>query len=333
MSSTRSHPTDVTTQPIRPIRFWQHGRAVASTFAAYLPGADTLVDEIRSASLLKRVTFQYLLAPLYFAVEQGWAIRGEHGQMAAVMYLRRGSRQGLRVMHIDDISVGVHYRRLGLAQRLMELAEDLAIRESRPFLKLAVTVSNTPARTLYRRLGYQDQHYHYFTWTPSSTTLHAVTSSATNLTLRPLRQNQAEQVFQQLREMELKASVPTLAEMLAAYYPHGIGLTSVPRAGTRSFVVLQDGTQIGYGDRSRQGISWNLRLSLHPDWWGTDTERQVILQLAGTIPQDQPATEIALYVPSAAHFEAISANPYVVDGEPGLVEQSFDRMIMVKSLA
>jgi hypothetical protein len=249
------------------------------------------------------------------------------------MYLRRGARQGLRVMHIDDISVGVRYRRLGLAQRLMELAEELATRESRPFLKLAVTVSNIPARTLYRRLGYQDQHHHYFIWTPSPTALHAPTSSATSVTLRPLRHRQADRMFHQLRQLEVKASVPALAEMLEAYYPRGIGLTSVPGTGTRSYLVLRDGKQIGYGDRSRQGMRCTIRLSLHPDWWGTDTERHVILQLAGSMPQDQQATEIALYVPSAAHFEAIRANPSVVDGEPTLVEQSFDRMIMVKPLA
>jgi GNAT superfamily N-acetyltransferase len=333
MSSTRGLPTDVTTQPIQPIRFWQHRRAVASTLAAYLPGTDTLVDQIRSASLPKRVAFQYLLAPLYFAVEQGWTIRGKHGEMAAIMYLRRGDRQGLRVMHIDDISVGALYRRLGLAQRLMELAEELAIQESRPFLKLAVTVSNTPARTLYRRLGYQDQHYQYFTWTPKVAALRAAASSATSLVLRPLQRRQAEDTFHQLCRMELQASVPALAEMLAAFYPHGMGLTSAPRTGTQSYTVLQDGKQIGYADQSRQGTRWNLRLSLHPDWWGTDTERRLISQLAGTIPPDQPAAEIALYVPSAAHFEAISAYPLVVDGEPALVEQSFDRMIMAKSLA
>jgi GNAT superfamily N-acetyltransferase len=331
----------MTAQPIEPIRFWQHRRAVASTFAAYQPGTDALVDQIRSASGPKRLAFQYVLAPLYFAVEQGWTIRGEHGEMAAIMYLRRGSRQGLRVMHVDDISVGAQYRRLGLAQRLMELAEELAIRESRPFLKLAVTVSNTPARTLYRRLGYQDQHHQYFTWAPSTPALLA--STATNLMLRPLlRRGQADKVFHQFWQTELKASVPALAEMLAAYYPHGLGLTSVPRAATRSFALLLDAKQIGYGDVSQVGVLRNLRLSLHPDWWGSDTERQLILKLAGAIshpqpagalPADQPATEIALYVPSAAHFEAIRAHPYVVDGEPGLVEHLFDRMIMAKSLA
>lgn len=338
MSYTRSHPIDMAAQPIRPIRLWQHWRAVSSTLQAYLPGTDMVVDQIRSTSLAISIVVQYLLAPLYFAGEQGWTIRGRHAEMAAIMYLRRGSRQGIRVMHIDDISVGLDYRRLGLAERLMQFAEQLAIRESRPFLKLAVTVSNTPARTLYTRLGYQDQHHHYLTWTPSSTALQrAVTSSSptSNLTLRPLqRRRQAKQIFQQLCRMELKASVPALADMLAAYYPRGNGMTSVPRTGTQSFAVLQDSTkQIGYCDRSRKDDRWNLRLSLDPEWWGTETERHAISQLAGTIPpEDQPTTDIALYVPSAAHFEAIRANPYILEGEPALVEHSFPRMLMVKPL-
>jgi ribosomal protein S18 acetylase RimI-like enzyme len=333
MTSTSSYPTDVRTRQVQPIHFWQHGRAVASTLAAYPHGTDAFVDEIRSAPLLRRVAFQYLLAPLHFAAEEGWTIRDERGEMAAIMYLSRGSRQGIRVMHIDDVSVGQHYRRLGLAQRLMTLAEELAIREKRAFLKLAVTVSNTPACTLYRRLGYEDQHHRYFTWSPSSNTLHPATSPASRLMLCPLGKSQAERVFQQLYRMELKASVPALADMLAAYYGGGMGLTGVPRSGTRYFAVLQDDKQIGYGDQSRKGATWNLRLSLHPDWWGTETERYVISQLAGTIPADQHGAEIALYVPSAAHFEAIRANPYLVDEEPCLVEHTFDRMIMAKSLS
>ena len=71
-------------------------------------------------------------------------------------------------MHIDDINVDARYRRQGLAQRLLQLAEDLARNERRPFLKLAVTVGNTPAVTLYRRLGYQEQRHRYFTLVPSA---------------------------------------------------------------------------------------------------------------------------------------------------------------------
>ena len=103
MTSTSSHPTDVRTRHVQPIHFWQHGRAAASTLAAYPPGTDAFVDEIRSAPLLRRVAFQYLLAPLHFAAEEGWTIRSERGEMAAIMYLSRGSRQGIRVMHIDDV--------------------------------------------------------------------------------------------------------------------------------------------------------------------------------------------------------------------------------------
>jgi hypothetical protein len=65
------------------------------------------------------------------------------------MYLRREGRQGIRVLHVDDLNVDPGSRGRGLAQQLLALAGDLARRERRPFLKLAVTVANTPAATLY----------------------------------------------------------------------------------------------------------------------------------------------------------------------------------------
>jgi hypothetical protein len=49
---------------------------------------------------------------------------------------------------------------------------------------------------------------------------------------------QADRVFHQLRHMAVKASVPALAEMQEAYYPHGIGLISVPGTGTERRVIL-----------------------------------------------------------------------------------------------
>ena len=74
MSSSTRNQVDLTVQPVRPIRFWQHWRAVANTFRAYQPGTDAFVDQIRSAGFVKRFVFQYLFAPLYFAAEQGWTI-------------------------------------------------------------------------------------------------------------------------------------------------------------------------------------------------------------------------------------------------------------------
>jgi ribosomal protein S18 acetylase RimI-like enzyme len=321
---------DLKVQPIRPIRFWQNWRAVANTFRAYQPGTDALVDQIRSAGFLKRCVYQYLFAPLYFATEQGWTIREKHGELAAIMYLRRGARQGLRVMHIDDISVGANYRRLGLAHRLMTRAEELANQEKRPFLKLAVTVANTSAVTLYRRLGYQEQHHHFFTWLPSSAALVRLPMS-TNLVLHSLPRRQASRMFQRFYRLEMMASVPTVASLLEAYYPQGTGITGVPLTGKRSYAILQESNAIGYGDLFRKGARWNLRLSLSPEWWGTETEVQAIFLLASTIGH-KLAAEIALYVPSMAHFDAIRASSHAVTDKLGLMEQSLDRMIMVKSL-
>src|SRR5258708_30384447 len=137
-------PSDM---PVRPIRFWQHWRAVGQISRDYPPGADVLVDHIRASGFLTRFLVQSVLSPLYFAGEQGWAVRSEGGEMAAIIYLRRGARQGIRVLHVDNISVNARFQRLGLAQRLLALAEELARAEQRPFLKLAVTVANTPAVT------------------------------------------------------------------------------------------------------------------------------------------------------------------------------------------
>ena len=329
MSSPTPHLVDLTDQPLRPIRFWQHWRAVATTFRAYPPGTDAFVDQIRSAGFLKRYAFQYLFAPLYFATEQGWTIRDKHGELAAIMYLRRGARQGLRVMHIDDISVGANYRGLGLARRLMARAEELANQEQRPFLKLAVTVTNTSAVTLYRRLGYQEQHHGFFTWVPSSASLPL--SSSTNLRLRSVRRREAARLFQRFYRAEMTASAPTLASLLVAYYPQGMATASVPRTGRRCYAIEYDSTPIGYGDVFRTGARWNLRLSLCPKWWATETERQAIYLLARTIGHEHVA-EFALYVLSTAHFDALRASRHGVADVLGLLEQTFDRMIMVKSL-
>src|SRR5215831_6567041 len=145
--------------PLRRIHLWQHSRAVRQMERAYSPGTDAVVDQIRAAGFFTRLVLLRIVLPLYFAREQGWMIAGERGGMAATIYLRRNKRRGVRVLHVDDINVDARYRRLGLAQRLMEFAEATARRERRPFLKLAVTVANTPAVTLYRRLGYHEQQY------------------------------------------------------------------------------------------------------------------------------------------------------------------------------
>jgi GNAT superfamily N-acetyltransferase len=317
--------------PVRRIRFWQHGRAVRQMTRAYSPGVDALVDRIRSADVLSRFALQHLLLPVYFAREQGWAVHGERGEMAAIMYLRREHRRGLRVLHIDDISVAARYRGRGLAQRLLRLADEMARHEQRPFLKLAVTVANTPAVILYRRLGYQDQHHRYFAYLPS--TIAERSATAPDVSLRPLRPRQAWEEQQRFYRMELRASAPAVAELMAVYYPRGAGGVGVPRVGAHRSAIEHRGQPIGYGDAFRRGAQWNLRLSLGPDVWGSEIERQAIQRLTSAVTNSighDDSTTFGLHVPSAAHFDAVCAGPTSLASELGLVERSYERMIMAK---
>ncbi|HEX6799368.1 MAG TPA: GNAT family N-acetyltransferase [Ktedonobacterales bacterium] len=321
-------PSPSATSPRR-IHLWQHGRAVRHMLRAYPPDTDALIDQLRSGGVLRRVAFQHVLFPLYFAREQGWMIRGE---MAAIMYLRREQRKDIRVLHIDDINVDARYRGQGLAHRLMLLAEDLARREQRPLLKLAVTAANTPAVTLYRRLGYQEQRYRYFTFVPSPPSPSATTATTADLTLRPLDRRQAAETLQGVYEMEVAASVPVLAPMLATYYP-----LHVPREAQRMYAIEQDGRLIGYGDLYLRTAQWNLDFGLQPALWGTATERQAVQRLTELLPVDgangyTPGSPVALHLPSAAHADALCAGSPSLASELGLVEQRYDRMIMVKVL-
>src|SRR5260370_35192157 len=92
-----------TTMPVQRIRFWQHGRAVRQMSRAYPPGVDAQVDRIRSAGLLTRFALQQLLLPLYFPLEQGWAVPAARGGLAGMIDLRRKPRQGLPGRTISNI--------------------------------------------------------------------------------------------------------------------------------------------------------------------------------------------------------------------------------------
>jgi GNAT superfamily N-acetyltransferase len=311
--------------PVRRVRFWEHTRAVRQMVRAYPPGVDALVDRIHSMGFLRRFFLQRVVIPLYFAREQGWAVRDAHGELAAIMYLRRQERQGIRVMHIDDINVDARYRRQGLAQRLLQLAEDLARNERRPFLKLAVTVGNTPAVTLYRRLGYQEQRHRYFTLVPSAPLSGSPVSA--DLQLRLLHKRQAKEAIQRVYEMELKASAPALAQMLATYYP-----LEVPREAQRMYAIEQDGQLIGYSDIYRREARWNLDLGLHPALWGTEQEQRLIHRLTQVLEGlgHSHGSTVALHLPTTAHGDAVRFGAQALERDWRLTQQSYDRMIMAK---
>jgi ribosomal protein S18 acetylase RimI-like enzyme len=322
-------PSSSPEMSMQPIRFWQHWRAVDRISHDYPPGADILVDQIRSSGFITQFLVHSLLAPLYFASEQGWAIRSEQGEMAAIMYLRRGASQGIRVLHIDELNVNVGFRGFGLAQRLLAFAEELARAEQRPFLKLAVTVANAPAVTLYRRFGYREQHHRFFTFVPSFAALHA--SKPADILLRLLPRGQAANVFKQFYQQEVTASTPKMAGLLLAYYPRGVNMIGIPIRRTRAYVIELKSKPIGYGAITQRRGQWTLRLSLLPKWWGTACEREVLYLLTSAIGH-QPGSTIVLHVPSTAHFEAICSGVPSLVNELDLIEQHSQRMVMVKCL-
>lgn len=111
-----------------------------------------------------------------------------------------------------------------------------------------------------------------------------------------------------------------------AYYPR-----KVPRGAMQVYSLEQSGQQIGCGVVYRQLARWNLDLSLRPDVWGSESERQAILFLT-KVSGHEPGSTIAIHVYSVAHFDALSAGAHALAGELGLMEQNYDRMLMVKSL-
>lgn len=314
--------TIATTTTVQRIHFWQHGRAVREILRAYAPGTDTIVDQMRSAAPLKRFVLQYMYAPLYFAREQGWTVRGKHGEIAAILYLRREQRAGVRVMHVDEISVSPRFRRAGLAQQLLGLAEDLARAERRPFLKLAVTVANTPAVTLYRRLGYQELHHHYFSLVPA--TAADAPAAPGGVALRSVRGHEARATLQRFYRMEMEAGVPALTEVMATYYA-----PRAPKHATKAYAVEHGGQRIGCGCARRAGTQWVLTLCLRPELWGTETEQDAIRLLARTVPPGT-ATSIAIIVSCTAHHEKLRAVSARWTNDFVLEERSEDRMLMVK---
>jgi hypothetical protein len=242
------------------------------------------------------------------------------------MYLRRQERQGIRIMHIDDINVDTRYRRHGPAQRLLHLAENLARNEHRPFLKLAVTAGNAPAVTLYRRRGFQEQRYRYFTFVPSTSL--SVSPAPSDIQLRPLHKRQKETI-QRVYEMEVEVSAPTLAQMLATYYP-----LEVPRKVQRMYAIEQDGQLIGYGDISHREARWNLDLGLHPALWGTEQELRLVHRLTHILEDlgHVSGSTVALHLPTTAHGDALRSGSLGRERDWELTEQTHDRMIIAKEV-
>ena len=58
-------------------------------------------------------------------------------------------------LHLLNITVSPHLRKLGLGQRMMAAIEGVAVQQKMPRIILEVRPSNAPALALYQKLGYE----------------------------------------------------------------------------------------------------------------------------------------------------------------------------------
>ena len=320
--------------PIEPIRFFGNWDSARHMYRNYPLGVDAVFDRFQRADALGRIYNQTVYLPLYFGFTgQGWTIRDSQGEMAAILYLRRHDKRGVRILHVDDIEVAEAYRRRGLAQKLLAFAEQTARTEQRPFLTLAVTVANTPAANLYRRLGYQDQHHRFFVPTVGWFNRNApgfVAENAAHITVAALDRRTADKNRDTIYRAEVERSNPTFAPVLIAHYPPTPPRTLFKIGGdTEYFGLRYDGRAVGHVDIFRNYDSARVRVGLLPDLWASEMEcaatRATLDYLRRSGIRDFTYTVLSI-----GHHSAIRES---LAPDFGLCETTAERMLMIKPLS
>jgi ribosomal protein S18 acetylase RimI-like enzyme len=309
----------------QPIRGLGHWRAVRQMLRDYAPGVDTEMDFFRTLPFPLGVVARNVGAPIYFALEQGWMLPGPHGEMTAIMYTRAEQRDGVGVVHVDDINVDARSRVQGLASRLLAFADELARRKRYRYVKLAVTVTNTPAVTLYRRLGYRDQHHHFYRAEAAALAAHVAPASQ-SLHMQPLARAAAAEQARRFFQMERAVDTPDTAPVMAAFYE-----PRVPRGALWAEAIAHDDRDVGcwFAWRARHGST--VMLGLRPELWGGEVERDVLRVLAERARRLRGG-QIRLWLMSEGHHHAVSAGAASLAAAFDLVEATDERMIMVKLL-
>jgi ribosomal protein S18 acetylase RimI-like enzyme len=126
----------------------------------------------------------------------------EDGKVVATTLLSYGERSG----YVSMVVVDPAYRRRGLAQALLERARAATQASGRKYIALDVLAQNTPARTLYERIGYLPlREATFFTRDPD-----APLSGAPSPAIRPFRPEDAKP----LAEIAQRSLPAPVAEVL-----------------------------------------------------------------------------------------------------------------------
>ena len=131
---------------------------------SFLPMQSADLDEVLKIESVSHIhpwtkgNFSDSLAAGHWA----YCIRPQSDQMVKGSYLDPGILWAYCILfpavdelHLLNITVSTHLRKLGLGQRMMAAIEGVAAQQKMPRIILEVRPSNAPALALYQKLGYE----------------------------------------------------------------------------------------------------------------------------------------------------------------------------------
>lgn len=142
----------------------EHSVASGEAELSFLPMQTADLDEVLKIESVSHIhpwtkgNFSDSLAAGHWA----YCIRPQSDQMVKGSYLDPAILwaycilfPAVEELHLLNITVSPHLRKLGLGQRMMAAIEGVAAQQKMPRIILEVRPSNTPALALYQKLGYE----------------------------------------------------------------------------------------------------------------------------------------------------------------------------------
>ena len=141
-----------------------HSLAKGEAELSFLPMQSADLDEVLKIESVSHIhpwtkgNFSDSLAAGHWA----YCIRPQSDQMVKGSYLDPAILWAYCILfpavdelHLLNITVSTHLRKLGLGQRMMAAIEGVAAQQKMPRIILEVRPSNAPALALYQKLGYE----------------------------------------------------------------------------------------------------------------------------------------------------------------------------------
>lgn len=142
----------------------EHSASTGEAELSFLPMQTADLDEVLKIESVSHIhpwtkgNFSDSLAAGHWA----YCIRPQSGQMVKGSYLDPAILWAYCILfpavdelHLLNITVSPHLRKLGLGKRMMAAIEGVAAQQKMPRIILEVRPSNSPALALYQKLGYE----------------------------------------------------------------------------------------------------------------------------------------------------------------------------------